>query len=134
MGEGVGIEMGATGKVYLVCAGPGHPELLTIKAANLIKAADVIIYDRLVQEDVLALAKPTAERIYMGKPVGRHDSRQDEVNELLVHKAREGKTVVRLRRLSAQAFRLRIVILRLRWRSSPAISAAATAMKLISTP
>jgi uroporphyrin-III C-methyltransferase len=89
--------MGATGKVYLVGAGPGHPELLTIKAANLIKAADVIVYDRLIQEDVLALAKPTAERIYMGKPVGRHDSRQDEVNELLVHKAREGKTVVRLK-------------------------------------
>ena len=86
-----------TGKVYLVGAGPGHPELLTIKAANLIKAADVVIYDRLIQEDVLALAKPTAERIYMGKPVGRHDSRQDEVNELLVHKAREGKMVVRLK-------------------------------------
>ena len=76
---------------------PGHPELLTIKAATLIKAADVIVYDRLVQEDVLALAKPGAERIYMGKPVGRHDSRQDEVNELLVHKAREGKAVVRLK-------------------------------------
>ena len=73
MGEVVGYEMGATGKVYLVGAGPGHPELLTIKAANLIKAADVIVYDRLIQEDVLALAKPSAERIYMGKPVGRHD-------------------------------------------------------------
>ncbi len=97
MGEVVGYEMGATGKVYLVGAGPGHPELLTIKAANLIKAADVIVYDRLIQEDVLALAKPSAERIYMGKPVGRHDSRQDEINELLVHKARQGKTVVRLK-------------------------------------
>jgi len=89
--------MKALGKVYLVGAGPGHPELLTVKAANLIKAADVIVYDRLVQEDVLSLAKPSAERIYMGKPVGRHDSRQDEVNELLVHKAQEGKMVVRLK-------------------------------------
>ncbi len=89
--------MGNSGKVYLVGAGPGHPELLTIKAANLIQTADVLVYDRLIQEDVLALAKPTAERIYMGKPVGRHDSRQDEVNELLVHKAREGKMVVRLK-------------------------------------
>lgn len=89
--------MGVKGKVYLVGAGPGHPELLTIKAANLIKTADVIVYDRLIQEDVLALAKPSAERIYMGKPVGRHDSRQDEVNELLVQKAREGKAVVRLK-------------------------------------
>ena len=89
--------MKVLGKVYLVGAGPGHPELLTIKAANLIKTADVIVYDRLVQEDVLSLAKPSAERIYMGKPVGRHDSRQDEVNELLVHKAQEGKMVVRLK-------------------------------------
>jgi uroporphyrinogen III methyltransferase / synthase len=84
-------------KVYLVGAGPGHPELLTMKAAALIKAAEVIIYDRLIQEEVLALAPATAERIYMGKPLGRHDSRQDEVNELLVRKAREGKLVVRLK-------------------------------------
>jgi uroporphyrin-III C-methyltransferase len=85
------------GKVYLVGAGPGHPELLTIKAADLIKTADVIVYDRLIQEEVLALARPSAERIYMGKPVGKHDSRQDEVNELLARKACEGKIVVRLK-------------------------------------
>ena len=65
------------GKVYLVGAGPGHPELLTIKAAELIKTGDVIVYDRLIQEEVIALARPSAERIYMGKPVGKHDSRQD---------------------------------------------------------
>jgi uroporphyrin-III C-methyltransferase len=85
------------GKVYLVGAGPGHPELLTLKAAELLKAADVIVYDRLVQEEVLALAKVSAERIYMGKPVGKHDSRQEEIHELLVRKAREGKLVVRLK-------------------------------------
>ena len=85
------------GKVYLVGAGPGHPELLTIKAAELIKSGDVIIYDRLIQEEVLALSRPSAERIYMGKPVGKHESRQDEVNELLVRKAREGKSVIRLK-------------------------------------
>jgi uroporphyrin-III C-methyltransferase len=85
------------GKVYLVGAGPGHPELLTLKAAELIKSGDVLVYDRLVQEEVLAMAKPSAERIYMGKPVGKHDSRQDEVHELLVRKAREGKMVVRLK-------------------------------------
>jgi uroporphyrin-III C-methyltransferase len=89
--------MAQAGKVYLVGAGPGHPELLTIKAAELIKAADVIIYDRLIQEEVLSLARPAAQRIYMGKPVGKHDSRQDEVHELLVRKAREGKMVVRLK-------------------------------------
>ncbi len=85
------------GKVYLVGAGPGHPELLTIKAAELIKTGDVIVYDRLIQEEVLALARPSAERIYMGKPVGKHESRQEEINELLARKAREGKMVVRLK-------------------------------------
>lgn len=86
-----------SGKVYLVGAGPGHPELLTLKAAELLKTGDVIVYDRLVQEEVLALTKPSAERIYMGKTVGRHDSRQQEIHELLVRKSREGKMVVRLK-------------------------------------
>ena len=81
----------------MVGAGPGHPELLTLKAAKLLREADVIVYDRLIQEGVLALAKVCAERIYMGKPVGKHDSRQAEIEELLVRKAREGKVVVRLK-------------------------------------
>jgi len=85
------------GKVYLVGAGPGDPELLTLKAAGLLKVADVIVYDRLIQEEVLALAKACAERIYMGKAVATHDSRQDEIHELLVRKAQEGKLVVRLK-------------------------------------
>jgi uroporphyrin-III C-methyltransferase len=85
------------GKVYLVGAGPGHPELLTIKAAELIKAADVLVYDRLIQEEVLALAKPSAERIYLGKPLRKHESRQDEIHQMLLRKAREGKLVVRLK-------------------------------------
>lgn len=89
--------MAEVGKVYLVGAGPGDPGLLTIKAAELIKAGDVIVYDRLIQEEVLALAKPTAERIYMGKPLGHHESRQEEIHQLLVKKAYEGKTVVRLK-------------------------------------
>jgi uroporphyrin-III C-methyltransferase len=83
--------------VYLVGAGPGPAELLTLRAAELLRNADVVVYDRLIQEGVLTLASPRAERIYMGKPVGRHDSRQDEVNEILVRKAREGKQVVRLK-------------------------------------
>ena len=78
-------------------AGPGHPELLTLKAADLLKLCDVVVYDRLIQEEVLALAKPSAERVYMGKPVGKHDSRQEEANDILVRKAHEGKTVVRLK-------------------------------------
>jgi uroporphyrin-III C-methyltransferase len=89
--------MTCKGKVYLVGAGPGHPELLTIKAADLIKSADVIVYDRLIQEEVLALAKTSAELIDMGKSLGCHHSRQDEINELLARKAVEGKMVVRLK-------------------------------------
>ena len=85
------------GRVYLVGAGPGPVELLTLKAAELLRDADVVVYDRLVQESVLALASPCAERIYTRKPAGRHSSCQDEVNEVLVRKAREGKCVVRLK-------------------------------------
>ncbi len=85
------------GKVYLVGAGPGHPDLLTVKAVRLLKEADVVVYDRLIQEEVLKECNPSAERIYMGKPVGRHETRQDEIHALLVQKAREGKIVVRLK-------------------------------------
>ncbi len=85
------------GTVYLVGAGPGDPELLTLRAARLLRSAEVIVYDRLIQEEVLALAPSSAEKIYMGKQLGRHESRQDEIHELLVQKAREGKTVIRLK-------------------------------------
>ena len=89
--------MTQVGKVYLVGAGPGDPGLLTIRAAELIRAGDVIVYDRLIQEGVLAFARPSAETIYMGKPLGCHTSRQDEIHQLLVEKACEGKTVIRLK-------------------------------------
>lgn len=89
--------MTQVGKVYLVGAGPGDPGLLTIRAAELIRTGDVIVYDRLIQEGVLAFARPSAETIYMGKPLGCHTSRQDEIHQLLVEKAREGKTVIRLK-------------------------------------
>lgn len=85
------------GKVYLVGAGPGHPQLLTLKALELISSADVIIYDRLVQEETLAPARPDAERIYVGKAPGRHQSRQHEINDLLVETARRARVVVRLK-------------------------------------
>lgn len=88
--------MAKIGKVILVGAGPGAPDLLTLRAAQRIGAADVLIYDRLVQREVLTLAKPSAERIYMGKPAG-HPSLQEEIHRLLVEKAREGKNVVRLK-------------------------------------
>ena len=72
-------------------------QLLTVKAVRLLEATDVIVYDRLIQEEILALAKPSAERIYLGKSVGIHETRQEEIFEVLVRKAREGKTVVRLK-------------------------------------
>ncbi len=89
-------EMAKTGKVILVGAGPGDPDLLTIRAVQRISIGDVLVYDRLIQQGVLALAKPSAEKIYMGKPPGHH-TRQDEIHALLVEKAREGKTVIRIK-------------------------------------
>jgi len=85
------------GKVYLVGAGPGHPDLLTIRAVRLLQTADVIVYDRLIQGEVLALAKPGAEKIFVGKYLGNHASRQNEIHELLVRKAKEGRMVIRLK-------------------------------------
>jgi len=88
--------MSKVGKVYLVGAGPGDPDLLTIRAVQRISIGDVIVYDRLIQQGVLALAKSSSEKIYMGKPPGHH-CRQDEIHALLVEKARQGKTVIRLK-------------------------------------
>jgi uroporphyrinogen III methyltransferase/synthase len=85
------------GKVYIVGAGPGDAKLLTLKAVELLKIAEVVVYDRLIQDEVLGYAHPAAERIYMGKPLGKHDSRQQEIHDLMLLKAREGKTVVRLK-------------------------------------
>lgn len=84
------------GKVTLVGAGPGDPDLLTVRAVRLIGEADVLVYDRLIHNEVLALAKPSSEKIYMGKEPGHH-TRQDDIHTLLVEKARKGKMVVRLK-------------------------------------
>ncbi|WP_209123188.1 uroporphyrinogen-III C-methyltransferase [Alkalihalobacillus sp. BA299] len=85
------------GKVYLVGAGPGDEELLTIKAKKKIEEADVIVYDRLVNPTLLQLAKPNAEFIYAGKLPNRHIMRQEKINETLVEKGEAGKVVVRLK-------------------------------------
>ncbi len=83
--------------VYLVGAGPGDPDLLTVKARRLLEQADVVVYDRLVGEGVLALVPKGAARIYVGKAAGAHHLGQDEINELLVRAAKPGRTVVRLK-------------------------------------
>lgn len=85
------------GIAYIVGAGPGDPELITVKAIKRIEAADAVLYDRLANESLLAYAKPEAERIYCGKAPSRHAMPQRQINELLIALAREGKTVVRLK-------------------------------------
>ena len=85
------------GKVYLVGAGPGDPKLLTIKAVKVLKEADVVIYDRLVGEEILCLAPEKAEKIYVGKRTGKHEVPQDKITELIIEKAKEGGKIVRLK-------------------------------------
>jgi uroporphyrin-III C-methyltransferase/precorrin-2 dehydrogenase/sirohydrochlorin ferrochelatase len=87
----------ARGRVLLVGAGPGDPELLTMKAIRALKSADVILYDRLVGDAVLDHARREAELIPVGKAKGAHSVKQEEINALLVERARLGQTVVRLK-------------------------------------
>jgi uroporphyrin-III C-methyltransferase/precorrin-2 dehydrogenase/sirohydrochlorin ferrochelatase/uroporphyrin-III C-methyltransferase len=86
-----------TGRVYIVGAGPGDPDLLTLKAARLLSEADVVVYDRLVSDPILSLIPPGTTRIFAGKMARRHHMPQQEINGLLVALARGGKTVVRLK-------------------------------------
>jgi len=85
------------GKVYLVGAGPGDPGLITVKGLACLKQAEVIVYDRLVDESILKEAGANAEKIYVGKSDRLHVQEQDSINKLLLEKAREGKIVVRLK-------------------------------------
>src|SRR5229473_3304467 len=89
--------MKAIGTVYLVGAGPGDAGLLTLRGAELLGRADVVVYDALVNPELLRLAPKTAEIIYGGKRAKDHAIPQDELNQLLIAKAHEGKTVVRLK-------------------------------------
>lgn len=85
------------GFVSLVGAGPGDPDLLTVKGYRVIQSADVVVFDRLVSRDILSLAKPDAEMIYVGKKLDYHCVPQDQINQILVEKAKEGHKVVRLK-------------------------------------
>lgn len=85
------------GRVYLVGAGPGDPGLVTLRALDLLHRAEVVVYDRLLDDRMLEAVPPQAERIYVGKRVGEHSRTQDEINRILVEKALEGRMVVRLK-------------------------------------
>ncbi|MEZ0576148.1 uroporphyrinogen-III C-methyltransferase, partial [Halodesulfovibrio aestuarii] len=84
-------------KVYLIGAGPGDPGLLTIKGRDILSTADVIVYDYLANAEFLSYAKPDAEIIYVGKKGGDHTLSQEGINQLIVDKAKEGKSVARLK-------------------------------------
>ncbi|HID48518.1 MAG TPA: uroporphyrinogen-III C-methyltransferase [Chromatiales bacterium] len=83
--------------IYLVGTGPGDPDLLTVKALRLLQNADVVVYDRLVSDAILALIPSGTSRIYVGKKTGKHTMPQPEINELLVRLADASRAVVRLK-------------------------------------
>lgn len=91
------IPAGQSGHVALVGAGPGAEDLLTIRALRLLQAAEVIVHDALVPDEIIALANPSATRIAAGKRKGCHSKTQDEINALLVKLGLEGRKVVRLK-------------------------------------
>jgi len=90
-------EKGKIMKVILVGAGPGDEGLITLKGVEAIKNADVIVYDDLIGEKLLKYAKTGSELIYVGKRKGKHSYKQEEINEILIDKAKENKNVVRLK-------------------------------------
>ncbi len=85
------------GTVYLVGAGPGDADLLTVRAHRLIEQAEVLVYDRLVAEEILELSSQSAVRVFVGKSPSRHTLPQEEINSLLVRLASSGRNVVRLK-------------------------------------
>jgi uroporphyrin-III C-methyltransferase len=86
-----------TGRVYICGAGPGDPKLMTVRAMELLKSCDVVLYDRLVAQEIIDQAPPSAEKVYVGRAVGAPTTHQKRTNELMVKYAKEGKSVLRLK-------------------------------------
>ena len=91
------MEQKMTGKVFLVGAGPGDPSLITLRAVELIKKADVVLYDRLVSKKIISMIPKKAESIYVGRAVGDDYKHQDDTNELMVMYAKTKRNIVRLK-------------------------------------
>ncbi len=85
------------GKVFICGAGPGDPSLATVRSMDLIRTCDVVLYDRLVSEDIVAQIPPKAERVYVGRQVGDPTTHQDNTNKMIVRYALQGKKVLRLK-------------------------------------
>lgn len=92
-----GFSVANKGKVYIIGAGPGDPGLFTIKGLRCLKEADVVIYDYLVSQEIIHQAKESARLIYAGKKRGAHTLPQDEINRLLLHEAKQGNVVARVK-------------------------------------
>ena len=90
-------EQSSCGRVYLVGAGPGDPELITLKGLRCLRMADVVVYDRLISPYLLDEAPSQAERVFSGKEPGCHSMKQEVINALLIKYARQGRLVVRLK-------------------------------------
>ncbi|HEU5487987.1 MAG TPA: uroporphyrinogen-III C-methyltransferase [Candidatus Nitrosotalea sp.] len=86
-----------TGKVFIVGAGPGDPKIITLKAVESIKSADIVLYDRLVSKKIVAMIPKRAEKMYVGRDVGDDYKHQDTTNDLMVKFAKQNKNVVRLK-------------------------------------
>src|SRR5437763_1801727 len=88
-------EQSSCGRVFLVGAGPGDPELITVKGLRSLRKADVVVYDRLICQDLLDEVPPHARLVFVGKASGHHSMKQEEINALLISYARQGRMVVR---------------------------------------
>lgn len=87
----------SNGKVYICGAGPGDPKLITVKAAELLKTCEVVLYDRLISKKIINLIPSTSEKLYVGRAAGDPVTRQDNTNQLMINYAKRGKKVLRLK-------------------------------------